>query len=276
MRMTNHVRGVMTRFIFLLMGFGMGIVLPVSDALAGGGSVVKVDVVGVEPWGFDQSDGSGHVVATGILPDIVAEFVRRSGVLVDLQVKPYARVVRDMMVGDCDVAFLAWSDDRRPYANIGTILATINFGVKARKGHPLATYSDLHSLTIGVVRGMAIEPEFDADKALRREESVDYTTAVKKAAAGRGGDAVAGSLASIDFIIEKYGLTDYFGDEILLTKRLVAVHFSRKSDNQQVAAIVNRTMDEIVADGTAAEIIHRWFESAHGPTHQAPEPWGNK
>jgi polar amino acid transport system substrate-binding protein len=222
------------------------------------GAELKADLIQLDPWAMENPDRASKDKVVGIMPDLVKEMERRSGIAVQPQLTPYARVEKSLEEGTCDFALLAWADDRARYANKGTELLPVEFGVRAVKAASLKSYDDLKSLNVSVTRGLKVEPRFDTDPALKKELDLDYTTGIKKAVAGRV-QGVAGSISAINKILRESKSADAFGDTLVLRTTPIAVHYSKKSAQPGAQAKVNEAFAAMVADGTVKKIVSKWM-----------------
>ncbi|MCV2358266.1 transporter substrate-binding domain-containing protein [Paucibacter sp. TC2R-5] len=228
---------------------------------AAGAQEFRVDLIQLDPWAKPNPDPGrkGKEAYVGIVADLLNEFERRSGHSTVRTLTPYARVERDLQLGDTDFSIMAWGEARAAYANRGTAFVPLDFGVKARKGVRLRSYEDLRQIVVAAPRGLKVDPRFDVDADVRKELLVDYTQAIRMTIAQRDAKAVAGSLSSLGHIIHKLGLEDEFGDVLVLNTTYLTVAFSKKSPLLASEAQVNAIFKTIVDDGTAKKIYERWM-----------------
>lgn len=211
------------------------------------------------PWAQRNPDVNSPVPYTGIVVDFLDEFERRSGHTTRRVLTPYARVELDLESGATDFAIMAWGDARSRYANKGTCLVPLDFGVRARKGVSVRSYQDLYKITTSASRGLKIDPRFDQDPDLRKDMVMDYTTGVRKTAAAHDSDAVGGSLSTINYVIASLGLEDSFGDTLVLNTTHITVAYSKRSPQIALEAEVQAVFQAMVADGTAKRIYGKWL-----------------
>jgi len=79
------------------------------------------------------------------------------------------------------------------------------------------------------------------------------------AVADRKAKAVAGGLASLNHLIQQFGLTAEFGDVLVLNTSYLTVAFSKQSKQLTSEAQVNAVFKAMVDDGTAKRIFERWM-----------------
>jgi polar amino acid transport system substrate-binding protein len=221
----------------------------------------RVDLIQFDPWAKPNPDAGLRVKEpnVGIIVDLLNEFERRSGHSTVRTLTPYARVERDLQLGETDFSIMAWGEARAAYANRGTVFLPLEFGVKARKGVRLRTYDDLRQIVVAAPRGLKVDPRFDVDADVRKELLLDYTQAIRMTVAERDAKAVAGSLSTLGHIIHKLGLEAEFGDVLVLNTTYLTVAFSKKSPLLAAEAQVNAVFKTMVDDGTAKKIYERWM-----------------
>jgi polar amino acid transport system substrate-binding protein len=220
---------------------------------------LRVDMIQFTPWAQRNPDPNAAAPYTGIVVDFLDEFERRSGHTTRRVLTPYARVELDLENGGVDFSIMAWGDARARYANKGTCLVPLDFGVRARKGVSVQSYQDLYKIITSASRGLKIDPRFDQDPGARKDMVVDYTTGVRKTAAARDSDAVAGSLSTINYLIASLGLEESFGDTLVLNTTHLAVAYAKRSAQPELEAEVNAVFKAMVADGTAKRIYGKWL-----------------
>jgi polar amino acid transport system substrate-binding protein len=213
------------------------------------------------PWALPNPDKAARTAEpyVGIVVDLLDEFERRSGHTTTRALTPYVRVEMNLESGATDFSIMAWGDARARYANRGTCLVPLDFGVRARKGVTLEAYEDLYKITTSASRGLKIDVRFDQDLEIRKDLVLDYTTGVKKTAARHGSDAVAGSLSTISYLVATLGLEDSFGDILVLNTTHLAVAYSKRSVQPSSEGEVNAVFKAMMDDGTAKRIYGRWL-----------------
>jgi len=221
----------------------------------------KVDLIQLDPWAKQNPDAGlrASEPVVGIIPDLLREFERRSGHTTRQSLTPYARVERDLQQGEIDFSIMAWSDTRSSYAKRGTALVALEFGVMARQGISIKRYDDLKNIVTAAPRGLKVDPRFDSDTAVPKELVRDYTQAIRMAVADRKAKAVAGGLASLNHLIQQFGLAGEFGDVLVLNTSYLTVAFSKQSKQLTSEAQVNAVFKAMVDDGTAKRIFERWM-----------------
>ena len=219
----------------------------------------KVDLIQLEPWAMHNPDPSSAAPFVGIIVELLDEFEHRSGHTSVRALTPYARVEAHLQQGVVDFSLMAWGDARASYANRGTLLQPLAFGVRALKGIELNSYADLSQITTSATRGLKIDPVFDADSSLKKDTVLNYTMGVEKTLLNRDSQAIAGSLSSINYIIKQRHAQDKFGDTLFLNNTFFSVAYSKKAKNIAAEAEVNAIFQTMVDDGTVSAIYNKWI-----------------
>ncbi|MCV2353033.1 transporter substrate-binding domain-containing protein [Paucibacter sp. B2R-40] len=221
----------------------------------------RVDLIQFDPWAKPNPDlaQAAKEPYVGIIVDLLREFERRSGFKTSRTLTPYARVERDLQVGETDFSIMAWGDARASYAVRGTVIVPLEFGIIPRSGLVLKDYAALQKVVIAVPRGLKVDPRFDQDEGIKKALLLDYTQAIRMTMADRDAKAVAGSLSTLSHIIRKLELEAEFGDALVLNTTHLTVAFSKKSPLLEAQTQVNAVFKSIVDDGTAKKIYDRWM-----------------
>ncbi len=220
---------------------------------------LQSDLIQLEPWTISTTNAQGQEKLIGALPDLLDEFERRSGYKVNRRITPYARVEAELEGGLIDFSIMAWGQARARYANRGTDFGPLDFGVVFARGTTAQSYEDLYRLPLCTPRGLKVDPRYDVDATMQKDLSVDYTTCVKKVVAGHGSVGVAGSVGTIDAIIDKLNVRKSFGGRFLFRVTTLSVSWSQRAPNNPEEARVNAIFKGMVEDGTYERITHKWF-----------------
>lgn len=210
----------------------------------------------VRPWAF-QPEGATEVDGAGVA--MAKELIKRTGMPGKTLVVPFARVSAALQDGEADIAFMLWNDTHQSYSRKGALLTSLEFGILPKAGLSIGTYDDLAKLTIATVRGIQIEPRFDNDAALKRDEGANYDVAIKKVVAGRN-DAVAGSLESLRENIASLSLQKEFGQPLVLRRNDIVVHYGIRADAFASQKDLDLLIDAMRGDGTIDRIMGRYYK----------------
>ncbi|MCQ9424806.1 transporter substrate-binding domain-containing protein [Pseudomonas sp. LJDD11] len=124
----------------------------------------------------------------GLATDIVSTALARAGYVTSYDQVPWARAILGLGEGRYDVLINAWYTDER--TRIGHfsgeyLLNRVRFLKRRDAPFDSWTPSMLHRYQVGVVRGYAYSPGFDADAQVRKVQVQNFSIAARMLAAGR-------------------------------------------------------------------------------------------
>lgn len=210
------------------------------------------------PMGYRDEDG--NIVGFDI--DLAKEVTKRMGVELKLQPIDWDAKILDLNSKDIDVIWngLTITDERKekiefskPYiANRQIVIVQADSGIDLK--------ADLSGKKIGIQLGSSADDAVNSDKATLEtlEELVKYqdnVQALMDLEVGRIDAVVVDEILGRYYISKKPGVytvaTDFFAEE--------EYGIGIRKNEKALAAEIDRIMDEMVADGTAAEISDKWF-----------------
>ncbi|WP_020593054.1 substrate-binding periplasmic protein [Kiloniella laminariae] len=235
-----------TVFALLATGFIAGY-LSKADARE-----LKFITLETAPWASFEP-GSDRPI--GAFPEVVRELERRSGHQIQISLRPFARINQDLESGDQDCTIILWSESRVSIVEKGAEVYQMPFGVIARKGVVLSSYDDLKPLTISLLRGLKITPEFDSDTSLQKEYDKDYQIGLLKIAHQRL-DAIAGAIPTIFYMAKQENYPDLLDNYLVMKKIPIVLQCSRKSPNLDVMPELNKVIETMGEDGTLTRLLN--------------------
>ncbi len=238
-----------------------------SGGTQAGKSLQKILDKGTFVLGLDDSfppmgfrDANGEIAGFDI--DLAAEVCRRMGVELVLQPIDWDSKILDLNSGDIDVIWngLTITDERKkkitfskPYiANRQIVIVGASSG--------LDTKADLAGKEVGLQMGSSAQDALDAEPNVRNsfKETVlyqDNVQAMMDLQIGRLDAVVVDEILGRYYLSQREGAftvaSDYF------TEEQYGIGF--RLEDRDFAAEVDRILDEMVADGTAAAISRKWF-----------------
>ncbi len=215
-------------------------------------SFITIDVA---PWGTIDPQTEE---AVGVFPEVVREIERRTGHRINMNFAPFARVDRELQSGNQDCTILVTGEKRSVFVEEGALVSYHPIGVIARKGVKLKTYDDLAPLTISVLRGAAMTPEFESDSSLNKEFDTDYLIGLRKIAHGRL-DAIAGAVPTIRFLASQEGHAEHLGEELILADVPLVLQCAKKSSKLPYMSSLNDAVEAMKKDGTLDEIKDKFY-----------------
>lgn len=230
------------------------LLLPASSALARSLKFITLDVA---PWAsIDKTSGK----PVGVFPAVVDEIARRTHSTITYTLHPFSRIDHELESGDQDCTIIVWTEDRARIVRKGELVSNHPMGVIARKGVPLKKFEDLNGLAISVLRGLSIEPGFDANQSIRREYDNDYSMGLRKVAHAHI-DAIAGAIPTIQFLARRDGLDQYLGDALPLSTIPLVLQCSKRSKNLDFMPQLDQAIRDMRDDGTLKRILDENFFS---------------
>lgn len=254
--------------VFLICLFAMS-----TMAFAGDGSLDRVKKEGKLVLGLDDSfPPMGYKIADGTIVgfdiDAANEVCKRLGIELALQPTAWKGVINSLYAGkfDCIWNGMTITKERvarvnftKPYILDGQVVV-VRFTEKR-----FTDYKDLGGMIVGCQEGSpavtAAKKLPNAPKAINEYE--DNPKALLDLKAGRLDAVVIDNVTGRDAIAKQVGSFKTLPG--FISKEPFGVAF-RKEDNALRAA-VQKTLDEMVADGTMAKISEKWFgEDITDPT----------
>lgn len=213
------------------------------------------------PMGFQDENGND----VGFDIDMATEAMERLGIELKLQPINWDLKETELNNGNIDFIWNGYSIDEerqkkvqfsKPYLDNTQVIVVLS-------DSNIKTKADLAGVEVATQR------ESSAESAVAAEADVlatfkngtmtlldNYADALRDLESGRVG-AVVGDAVLIRYYIDKMGAEKFYVLEEDFGKEQYGVGM-RKSDTELVAE-VNRVLDEMKADGTAAKISQKWF-----------------
>lgn len=218
---------------------------------------LKFITIDVAPWAsIDPKTGKPW----GVFPAVVEEIAKRTGAKITYTLHPFSRIDRELETGGQDCTIIVWSDERARIVQRGELISDHPMGVIARKGVRLKKYDDLNGLTVSVLRGLSVDPRFDADKSVRRDYDDDYAQGLRKIAHGRL-DAIAGAIPTIQFVAKQDGQEQHLGDVLTINTIPLVLQCAKKSPNIGFMPKLDQAIRDMRDDGTLKRILDENFFS---------------
>lgn len=213
-------------------------------------SFITIDAA---PWAYINPESGA---TEGAFIEIIKEVEKRTAQKIKVTITPFARVDRELEAGTHDCTILVPLAEEVVIS--GDVVSFHPIGFIARKGIFIKQYDDIKNLQLSVIRGAAINPEFDNDETLQKEYDTDYLMGLRKVARGRL-DAIVGAIPTLQFLLEKEGLQGKFEKPFPIVEIPLVFQCSRKSKNLDQMARINSVLADIKADGTLEKIRQRYY-----------------
>ena len=235
------------------------LLLTVNQALFA--DCLNFHVIQNEPIGYKDASGN----ATGVHWDYLAAIEEESGLCINKQLMPYARLWLSMEKGQHDggIAFRSKNHESliHPVEKI-RVLATVIF---PRKDIKIDRYEDLAGLYIGKTKGTRLSDKFDNDESLLKVDLVNYKMAANMLKLGRI-DAIAGSQIVLTYQLSKYNAIDNLTLEkpFVLGEREQWLQLSKKSKHLDHTEQLRDAINTLKLRGVFDQIMIKY----HGQTWQ--------
>ncbi|SJL84009.1 Cystine-binding periplasmic protein precursor [Vibrio palustris] len=133
-----------------------------------------------DPWPpFVTNDPS----MPGISVEILTEAMKTQGHTVNFRNMPWARALDSVKKGRIDILPAAWiNDERKQYLLFSSpyLFNELSYISRASDNFSYSNLSSLKGKTVGIVRGYAYDPDFMKEPSIKRPESIDIETNIKK------------------------------------------------------------------------------------------------
>ncbi|MEH6496296.1 MAG: transporter substrate-binding domain-containing protein [Pseudomonas marincola] len=220
----------------------------------------------IAPWTYVETKEDGSRTLSGPYPELKENLASISGQSIELVILPYARMLQQLKQGSCDFTWTLWSESREEYALRGTTFLLLDFGVMAKPGTPLNSYSDLSGMTVVVPRGVKVSNKFDSDKTITKFEVVDYLQGLKMLQHKRA-DGIAGTFLTFSFHLNQQRRADVLREKLVLKTLPVTIVYSKLSQHLKTRVVIDNAMAKLVHNGFVKQTINKWFgkDAAHLP-----------
>lgn len=198
-------------------------------------------------------------VATGVYPALVKAVFARAGVPVQVQAKPWVRVLNDMDRGQGGIAGVYRSNERARKWDFSTPLLTENIAVFMRRDADWAftDFSDLNGRTIGTVRGWSYGDSFDTARAiplLTAEDTQSDRHNLRKLASKRLDAVLAVEEAGVS-ALQSMGITSIAAAGRYLSSNPAHIAFPKSSDKEALLQRLNKAITELKREGELNRIF---------------------
>ncbi len=212
---------------------------------------IRFGIMQQHPYGYFEDEGP-----KGYLYDIAHAVLDKAGFVGKLEILPHKRLQVELKSGIQQCTFFAESsyalENFQAHEPIGKVLAAV---ILPRAGVFLKTYDDLRGIRIGVPRGVFIDPRFDADETLNKQETLDYHHSMRMLRHQRL-DAVVGGYDSLLFNMKETGIPlSAISDPLVFHKLEIALFCGKESLTGREADRLNKAIVELRENGTIRHII---------------------
>ncbi|MBT0958742.1 transporter substrate-binding domain-containing protein [Alphaproteobacteria bacterium KMM 3653] len=197
----------------------------------------------------------------GLSLEVIATVLTRAGYDVQVQILPWARVLKSAQTGQIDVVGSLFNDPERAAYLLYSesyYSTPVHFVQKAGSGHVIAAPADIYPLSVAVGEGFLYEAAFDSDPQINRVVVTTTTQGLRMVAGGRV-DLTLDSLDVIEYALA--GGLSRLGPELEILPEPLArndLFMAVRQDHPQAGEIVrdfNLVLDEMRGDGSFARLL---------------------
>lgn len=198
-------------------------------------------------------------VPAGVYPALVKAVFARAGIPVQLQAKPWVRVLNDVDRGYGGIGGVYRTNERARKWDFSAPLLTENIAVFLRKdaNWTFTEFSDLNDRTIGTVRGWSYGESFDTARAiplLTAEDTQSDRHNLRKLASGRL-DAVLAVEEAGNVTLKSMGISSIAPAARYLTANPAHIAFAKSSGRTALLQQLNKAIAELKHEGEINRIF---------------------
>lgn len=221
----------------------------------------KTFIVGLDdsfpPMGF--RDKENNIVGFDI--DLATEAAKRMNMAVKLQVINWDTKELELDNGNIDAIWngLSVTPERQEAMLMTKPYLKNDQVVVVKKDSPIKTKADLAGKNVGLQKGSSAYDAFKADpintQVAAMNEYPENVSALQDLGIGRI-DAIV-----VDSVVARYYISSESADYVILDESLSPEEYAVavKKGNTELQGKIQKAIDDMVADGTAAEISKKWF-----------------
>jgi ABC-type amino acid transport substrate-binding protein len=225
---------------------------PVSTA----SECINMHVIENAPIGYLDDQGN----ATGVHWDYLTAIEEESGVCIQKQLFPYARIWKSYERGAHDGGIIFRTPDREALVEGVSLVRVLKVVVVPEKGSQLTSYESLSGLVIGKTRGTRLSRKFDTDTSLNKLDLDNYQQAARMLDAGRinaiaGSGVVLAHQLSLIGSLESVNLTGAF----VLGSREQWLLLSKKSKHLDKIPALQKAIATLKENGVLDDIMTKYY-----------------
>ena len=216
---------------------------------------LRIETIASVPFGFEDARGT----PTGIMLEIGDMIAKEAGMPSTNRIVPYARTVISLEAGTCDFV-LRFSNEKLsqvaiPVASVVTFPIVIVGG----KGSYFNALTELRGKTVAVPRGGSFDDAFDADPAIRKQETRDYVDSMQLIRAGRI-DAGIGSNVGLFYSAKSIGMSPKdLGHPLVLGHKNFILHFSKRNADKPTVQAVQGAVERLQKSGAIKAVLRKYL-----------------
>lgn len=217
---------------------------------------IKASVFALQPFG--GIDNNGNI--SGIIPEIIEEIQKETGLDIDIKVVPYKRMFQELATGKADFSIFFRTHESEKIALPKAKVYTLKNVVVGKSQLTLTAYTDLSNHTIALPNGTFYNEKFDNDANLKKIFVPGFSNAVNLLLMGRV-DLVAGPEISIAYHLKKNAsANETLGRPYVLSHTSAWFQVSAKSKNLTPDTLFKLVMavNKLRNNKTIDKIVHKY------------------
>lgn len=237
-------------FIFLLSTFAFHLQSPAHA------TNITASVFALQPFG--GIDRQGNI--TGIIPEIIDEIQKETGLTIDVKVVPYKRMFQELRTGKTDFAIFFRTSESEKIAIPKVRVYTLKNIVVGKIPLNLHRYEDIIGPIISLPNGTFYQKKFDTDPALIKNLVPGFSNAVDLLLNGRT-SLIAGPELSIAYLLKQKGFsTKILGKPYALSLNSAWLQVSAKSKEltPNTIAIIVKAVFTLRRNNTIDNILQKY------------------
>ncbi|MGJ8680281.1 substrate-binding periplasmic protein [Paraglaciecola sp.] len=232
------------------------LLLTVSLQTKAQGPCLKFHVIHSEPIGFVNNSGT----PTGVHWDYLNAIEKDSGICINKELMPYARIWENIKHGKHDGGIIFKSESRSPIVVYASHIKSVPTVVIPLEGLHLKSYDDLRGLLIGTMRGIHLSERFDNDNTLNKIELTNFEQETRMINLKRI-DAIAGNGLALMYQLKKFHVIEKvnLNDQLVLGEKEQWLQFSKKSPYLNRIPKLKQSIKKLKQDGTFNKILIKYY-----------------
>jgi len=195
--------------------------------------------------------------------EVARAALESQGYKVTLRLVPWKRAVAESKQGAADALFLSYYvKEREQWYVFSDAIGQARTGFFALKSSHIRfqTLEDLKGVTVGLTRGAAVSPEFDAASFLQKEETADDLGSLKKLLKRRidlyaGPELVAKQIMKMEMTAHQRDMVEFI-EPALATHNLYLAISKKAKNYQKKRDDFNRGFKQITENGQYKKILN--------------------
>ena len=214
---------------------------------------IKIITIELAPAGYKDKGES-----KGMAYDIANEIAKRAGFNYSNKLKPFPRVVSELISHKADMSILLKNSSVANSVVLVTPVFDTNTIVIGQKGLDINSLDDLKGKKVAIIRSGTFHKQLEEHSGMSFYPVVDYKTGVKMLKAGRV-DALTGVDNALYFTMKTQGLSrSEFGKPYTYNTQQAYLQLSNKKASDEMVTKLTGIVDGLREDKTIENIVAKY------------------